>query len=748
MNMTRPLGLLFLLALLLAACDPSNPPEPEASAPPPDGQAILHEALESYFALQLERHPLRATFIGDHRFDDRLAITIAPDHIAESLAIERSYLDRVEAINLASLDDADRLSREIFLRERRHALAGADFPDHLMPVNQFRNMGNTLAQLGSGQGAQPFATAEDFDAFISRMVDFSGWVDQAIVNMREGVTKNVVQPAILMEKVLDQLAAHSGPAADTLFARPLESLPATLGPEEEATLRQRYLAAIDEVMIPAYATLHDFIRDEYLPAARASHGMHALPNGQDWYSWLVQGTTTTSLTPGQIHDIGLAEVERLHEAMRAVMAELGFEGDLDDFFAFTASDPRFYVEDAADLIGAYENLRERVQAGLDNLFDLRPKAGYDIRQVEAYRERYAAGASYMRPAADGRAADGIRPGIFYVNTYDLSARPLWAVESLFLHEAVPGHHYQIALQQEQTDLPRFRRFGGNTAFIEGWALYAESLGRELGVYTDPYQYFGRLNAELWQAIRLVVDTGLHFHGWSREEVIEYMFAHSSVGQARAIAEAERYMAIPSQALAYKVGQLRFEALRQRAERELGDAFDIRAFHNLILRNGALPLDILGSEVAAWIEATAASRSSEFSQPQNDVWLGGPPSQKDLERLEQAGVELVIDLRTAEEETDGAADAAMAHGMRYLNLPVGKEMADAEVLARFTTAFEDATEASKGVLVHCASGNRVGELWALYQVNRGATPEQAIAEAVASGTRSDRLERLKQVLAED
>lgn len=741
--MLRALGALFLLALLVAACSPAQEPEVEVSAPLPDGSDILHEALESYFALQLERNPLQATLLGDHRFDDRLAITIAPEYLAESLAIERSYLDRVAAINLASLDDSDRLNREIFLRERRHALAGAAFPDHLMPVNQFRNMGNTMARLGSGQGAQPFDSADDFHAFISRMVDFSGWVDQAIVNMREGMAKNVLQPAILMERVLEQLAAHRGPASETLFAKPLENLPPTLTREEAEALRRRYLAAIDEVLIPAYANLHDFIRDEYLPAARQSHGMHALPNGADWYSWLVQGSTSSSLTPGQIHDLGLAEVERIQGEIQEVMKEVGFEGDLDDFFAYTASDPRFYVDDAADLMDAYLEMRETVQPGLDDLFDLSPAADYEIRPVEAYRERSAAGASYVRPAADGS-----RPGIFYVNTYDLSARPLWAVASLFLHEAVPGHHYQIALQQEQSDLPSFRRFGGNTAFIEGWALYAESLGRELGVYSDPYQYFGKLNAELWRAVRLVTDTGLHLQGWSRDDVIDYMFANASVGRARAVAEAERYMAIPGQALAYKVGQLRFEELRRRAERELGEAFDIRTFHNLILRNGALPLDILEREVVAWIEATAASPDHAFSQPRDDVWLGGPPSSTDLQRLAEAGVGLVIDLRTAEEDTDGAAEAALAQGMRYLNLPVGRDLVDADVLARFSTAFEEATAAAEGVLVHCASGNRVGELWALYRVEGGAAPATAIAEAVASGTREERLERLRQILGEE
>lgn len=737
----RHLPPMLLLGLLLTACSPEREIEPDTRATTPDSAELLQQALESYFELQLERNPLRATFLGDHRFNDRLAITIAPEYIAESLAIERSYLDRMEAIDPDDLDHADRLSREIFLRERRHAIAGATFPGHLMPVNQFRNMGNTMAQLGSGQGAQPFATAEDFDAFISRMVDFSRWVDQAIVNMREGITKQIVQPAILMERVLDQLAAHSGPASESLFARPLEALPTDLDAEAAEALRRRYLAAIDEVLIPAYASLHRFIRDEYLPAARASHGMHALPNGQDWYSWLVKGTTTTDLMPGQIHDIGLAEVARIHEAIEQVMEEVGFEGDLDDFFAFTATDSRFYVDDAQTLLAAYEALRPRIQDGLDELFDLTPEADYEIRPVEAYRERSAAGASYMRPAADGS-----RPGIFYVNTYDLSARPLWAVESLFLHEAVPGHHYQIALQQEQTDLPRFRRFGGNTAFIEGWALYAESLGRELGLYTDPYQYFGMLNAELWRAIRLVVDTGLHLHGWSRDEVLEYMFANSSVGRARAVAEAERYMAIPSQALAYKVGQLEFLKLRQRAEETLGEAFDIRAFHNLILRNGALPLDVLEAEVMAWIEAAASSRVTEFSQPTPAVWLGGPPTRADMERLVADGVRLVIDLRTAEEGIDDAADTAMGHGLKYLNLPVGRDLADDEVVASFGAALAAAAAAGEGVLLHCASGNRAGEVWAMHRLSEGVAPAAALAEAEAAGTRDERLERLQALLA--
>lgn len=585
-------ALLVALALLLAgaAKAPAQQEAREAAS------EALHAAFEDYFDTQIERNPLRATFLGDHRFNDRLAITIAPDFIEESLAIEREFLERVEAVDTDLLEHQDRLSQEIFVRERRHAIEGRRFPGHLRPLNQFRNFGNTLAQLGSGQGAQPFDTVEDYDNFIGRMNDFSRWVDQAIVNMREGMEKGVVQPAILMERATDQLEAHIvEDAEESLFWQPIAELPEEIERAEAERIRDAYREAIAGTLVPAYARLRDFVADEYMPAALDDHGMHALPDGEAWYAYLVRGTTTTDLTPGEIHDIGLAEVERIHREMHGVMADVGFEGSLQEFFEFTATDDQFYVEDPADLLQAYEDLRERVDLAAKELFDLTPEAEYEIRAVEPYRERSAAGASYMRPAPDGS-----RSGIFYVNTYDLSARPLWAVESLFLHEAVPGHHFQIALQQEQDHLPSFRRFGGNTAFIEGWALYAEAIGPEMGMYEDPYQYFGMLNAELWRAIRLVVDTGLHYHGWSREDVLGYMFENSAVGRARAVSEAERYMAIPSQALAYKIGQLRIQELRAEAEDRLGDAFDIQAFHNLLLRSGALPLDILEEEIERWI----------------------------------------------------------------------------------------------------------------------------------------------------
>ena len=582
---------LALLLLVLIGCGNTAETDPFEAA-----RDDLHGAFEAHFELSLERNPLLATFLGDHRYNDRLAITIAPDYRTESLAIERRFEEQVAAVDPDRLGPDDRLSREMFLRERRHAIEGYQFPSHLLPVDQFRNFGNTFAQLGSGAGAQPFETAAHYRDFIARMGDFSAWLDQAIDNMRQGMETGVVQPRILMERLVEQLEAKVvAEPEDSVFWQPLEQLSEIVDEETAGRIREQYREALEATVIPAYARLARFITDEYLEAARDTHGMHDLPDGNLWYEWLVRGTTTTDLAPAAIHDIGLAEIERIHGEIRGVMADTGFEGSLDDFFEFTSSDEQFFVDEPDQLLEAYEALRERVEPRLGELFDLTPEATYEIRPVEPYRERSAAGASYMRPAADGS-----RPGIFYVNTFDLSSRPLWQVESLFLHEAVPGHHFQIALQQEQDDLPRFRRFGGNTAFIEGWALYAESLGPELGLYDDPYQYFGMLNGELWRAIRLVVDTGLHHYGWSREEVLDFMFDNSSVGRTRAVAESERYMAIPSQALAYKIGQLTFERLRTEAEERLEERFDLQAFHDLILENGPLPLDLLEEEIELWI----------------------------------------------------------------------------------------------------------------------------------------------------
>jgi uncharacterized protein (DUF885 family) len=328
--------------------------------------------------------------------------------------------------------------------------------------------------------------------------------------------------------------------------------------------------------------------------------MAALPNGEAWYAFRAKNSTTTDLTPAQIHQIGLDEVERIHGEIRKVMAEVGFEGSLQEFFEFMQTDPRFSFESEDALLAYYRGLEDKINRKIPELFSLTPKAPFEIRPVEPFRAQSAAGGSYMRPSEDGS-----RPGIFYVNTYDLPTRKTWDAEDLFLHEAIPGHHFQLALQQELTGLPTFRRFGGETAFTEGWGLYAESLGRDVGVYQDPYSYFGYLQNELWRAIRLVVDTGLHSKGWTREQVIEYMLENSAESETQATAEAERYMAIPGQALAYKMGELKIKEMREKAEAELGEDFDIRQFHAEVLKDGSVPLDVLEDKINRWIESQRA-----------------------------------------------------------------------------------------------------------------------------------------------
>jgi uncharacterized protein (DUF885 family) len=588
------------LALLLTAAGCHGPANEPAGGSPPALTAAdqLEQVFAEYWEATLELNPLRATFIGDHRFNDRFAVTISPQHRAATRALIERSLAAVEAIPPEALDEQRRLSREMFIRGRQHELEAFRFPEELMPVNQFRNPANTLAMLGSGTGAQPFTSVQDYENFLRRAEGFVEWVDQAIANMRAGMEAGVVQPAILMERTLPQLAAHVvAEPADSVFFRPVANFPEAVPPEEQARLREAYSALILQVLAPAYARLHDFIRDEYLPRARDSYGLYALPDGEAWYAHLIRQHTTTEMSARQIHQIGLDEVARIHNEMIAIKQEVQFDGDLQAFFAHLNTAPEFYFETREQMIEAHEALRDKADAAAPQLFRRIPRASYEIRPVEAFRERSAAKGSYQAPSADGS-----RPGIYYVNTSNPEARPRWDTEALFLHEAVPGHHFQRAFNLELEDVPAFRRHGGVTAFAEGWGLYAESflVGREMGFYEDPYQRFGQLNAELWRAIRLVVDTGIHAKGWSRQEVLDYMYANSATLETRAVSEAERFMAIPGQALSYKIGQLRIMQLRARAEAALGERFDVRDFHEEVLGQGDLPLDLLELRIDAWI----------------------------------------------------------------------------------------------------------------------------------------------------
>ena len=600
--MTRPSRFVLLaFSLLLAGLAVTPAGVLAAAAPAAVDRAQsesqkLHTIFDEYFEEYLQQNPILATSIGDPRYNDRFVVGISPAAIAAEEKLHREYLARLQTVDRAALPVADQLSFDIFKTGREREIEGFKFPDELIPLNQFYSTPNSFAQLGSGNGMQPFKTVQDYDNFLKRLDGFVAWTDQAIVNMKQGVQRGYTLPKVLAERTVPQLEAHIvAKPEESLYWGPITKMPADFSAADRERLTGAYRAAIETRVVPTYRKLRDYMRDEYLPKTRLSDGMEGLPNGKAWYAYNVKRVTTTDYTPEQIHQIGLDEVKRIHGEMEAVMKQVGFKGTRNEFFKHLNTDPQFFFDHREDLIAGYDAIRKRVNPRLPQLFETLPRADYEVRAVEPFREKSAAGGQYQ--AAN---EDGTRPGIFYANAYDLRARPKWAMEALSLHEANPGHHFQISIQREQQGLPKFRRFGGYTAFSEGWALYAESLGQALGMYTDPYQYFGALEAELWRAIRLVVDTGLHSKGWTREQVLEYMDANSSAAEARCVFETERYMAIPGQALAYKIGQLKISELRARAEQELGPKFDVRKFHTAVLMDGALPLDVLEAKVDRWI----------------------------------------------------------------------------------------------------------------------------------------------------
>jgi uncharacterized protein (DUF885 family) len=595
----RRLTIALFLAGCLAACggaDSGSAPGADAANEAPAELATL---LDDYFEVSLELNPLAATSIGDDRYNDRLAIPISAEHRERSLAVEQQFLSRLDEIDRDALGYQDQLSYDLFRLQREWAIEAAAFPWYLQPINQFRSFMNGFVQLGSGKGLHPFRTVKDYEDWLGRVDDFTEYVDTAIVNMQEGAAEGIVQPRVLMAKVIPQLESQIVDSAEESgFWAPVSNMPGEFSEADSARLEESYRDAIENKVIPAYARMLNFVSDDYMAAARDTVGLGALPDGRAWYEHLVRVRTTTDLTPEEIHQIGLDEVERIHTEMQSVMDEVGFEGTLEEFFEFAATDPQFFFATSDELIQAYRDMAAEIAAANKALFGLFPNTDYEIRAVEPFRERSASRGSYQAGTPDGS-----RKGIFYANTYDVGTRTKWNMKSLFLHEAIPGHHYQIMLQRENESLPQFRRFGGFTAYSEGWGLYSESLGKELGVYNDPMEYFGALSDELWRAIRLVTDTGIHALGWTRQEVLDYMAANSAASETRRVQEAERFMAIPGQALAYKIGQLKIREIREDAEARLGEKFDVKAFHAEVLKDGAMPLSILEQKIDRWVEAS-------------------------------------------------------------------------------------------------------------------------------------------------
>ena len=597
MKFKLPLTLISA-SLVLLGCQTTSRVAESSQQASTSGVSPVTQLVNDYTREGFKFNPVYATFIGVPGFDDKFGPVISDKNREVAQAYERKFLKQAKQIDASQLKGQDKLTYQIFVRDREMSLEGNRFPSYMVPINQMYGVHNFFAQLGSGQSAQPFKTEQNYRDFIKRSKGFADWMDSAIEAMREGISTGVVQPKPIVAKVIPQLKVHLvDDITQSVFYGPLKQLPESLSADVQRQLTADYEQNIREVIIPAYRRVHDFLINEYQAAARDSVGLSDLPDGQAWYQYMIKTHTTLDLTAEEIHEYGRQEVARILSEMKKVKQQVKFEGSLAEFFEFLRTDDQFYYDNEQDLIDAYTNVKKKIDATLPKLFDVFPKADYEVRAVPKYRAASAAGASYEGPAPDGS-----RPGIFYINTHNLKSQPKFLMETLSIHEAAPGHHFQIAIQQEVEGLPNYRKFGGYTVFSEGWALYAESLGKELGLFTDPYMWYGRLVDEQLRAMRLVVDTGLHSKGWTREQAIQFMLDNSSMAKSDVEAEVERYIVIPGQALAYKIGQRKIRELREYGENLLGDNFNIKKFHTQVLIDGSLPMPVLEEKLKIWFES--------------------------------------------------------------------------------------------------------------------------------------------------
>lgn len=564
-------------------------------------------ALEAFFAeewdKQMEKSPLWASSVGDLRWNDRLGdFSLAA--IERQQRHEREALTRLRELPVVGLSARNRENREIYLGQLEDAVAGQRFPYALMPVNQQYSL---PAGLAADLAQAPLDSVRHVEDYIKRLRQVPRALQELQEVLAEGARRGITPPRAPLAKVEPQLAAlATQPPAQSPFVTALAELPASIPEDARKRLQDDALAAVRDDVIPAYGRLLAFWTRDYYPRTRESIAISALPEGQAWYAHAVRHHTTTDMTPEAIHALGLSEVKRIRAAMDAVKAEAGFTGSMEEFFHFLRTDPRFYHTDAPSLLRHYRDICKRIDAGLPRLFGTLPRLPYGVAEIPAHTAP-AATTAYYQPGSP----DAGRAGLFYANTYRLETRPTWEMEALSVHESVPGHHLQIALAQELENLPRFRTESGYTAFVEGWGLYSESLGPDLGLYQDPYSRFGQLTYEMWRAVRLVVDTGIHAFGWSRQQAIDYFMQNAGKQEHDVTVEVDRYITWPGQALAYKIGQLKIRELRSRAETTLGESFDVRAFHDVVLGSGALPLAVLERNVDAWISA----RQQEKPQPE-------------------------------------------------------------------------------------------------------------------------------------
>jgi uncharacterized protein (DUF885 family) len=559
----------------------------------------LSDLLNEQWEYTLRTSPEFASILGDRRYNDQVSDP-SEQAVKADLAQTKRFLTRFEAINTRAFSDQERLNRDLMVRDLRLSVEGAKFNSWQMPVNQMGGIHLGAAQLPS---ALPFATVKDYDDYVVRLGKLPKVLDDTMVNMRKGMAAHLMPPRFLLEKVTGQAQGIADTKAEeSPFAEPLKKFPDTFSEADKQRIRTAVLAAIDHSIVPAYRRFTAFVRDEYAPKGRTEPGLWALPDGKERYAFQVRNMTTTTMSPDAIHDLGLREVARIEGEMLQIAKKLGFS-DLASFNKAIAANPDLKPKSGQQLLDLYQKYTDQMYARLPELFGRLPRGKMEVVPVPEFRAEGAAAASY-----DTGSPDGARPGRVYVNTFGATSRSLLPTESTSYHEGVPGHHMQLSIQQELTGLPPFRQQGGTTAFVEGWALYSERLGKEVGFYQDPYSDYGRLNDEMLRAIRLVVDTGLHHKRWTRDQVVQFFRDHSAIDEVEIQAETDRYIVWPGQALAYKIGQLKILELRDRAQKALGPKFDIRAFHDVVLGSGALPMDELEKSIDQWIAVINARAS--------------------------------------------------------------------------------------------------------------------------------------------
>ena len=586
----KKFSLASLVLFLLLSCDFS----PENI----QNNVELNTILENYYQDGLKLNPINATNEGDSRYNDKFPELITDNYKNKQAEYYNKYLNKVSKFEINDLSDVDKMSKSILEWECKINLESLNYNTQYTPIDQMWSIHLIVGQLASAEGAQPFRTVSDYSNWLVRLEGYIKWLANAETNMRKGVKNGYILPKSLISKVIPQIKAiTNSDLKNNLFYSPINKFPSDFDVQTRAMLKKTYTYIIQEKLIPAHDKLYQFLEKEYLKEGRLSSGIDDVPNGKELYKHLIKVFTTTNMTADEIHNLGLSEVSRISKEMIEVKNEVGFKGSLKEFFNYVReNDTLMPFKTAEDVLKNFNSIHDRMKPQIEKMFDLKPKTKFEVRRTEKFREK-SASAEYSPGSLDGS-----RPGIFYTPIPDAKKYNTYSDESLFLHEAIPGHHYQISLTQENDLLPMFRKTLWYSGYGEGWALYCESLGKELGLYDDPYQYFGMLGAEMHRAIRLVVDTGIHSKGWTREEAIQYSLDNEAESEAGIISEIERYMAMPGQALSYKIGQLKIKELRSLAQQKLGNNFNISEFHNKILESGCVPLALLENKINNWINS--------------------------------------------------------------------------------------------------------------------------------------------------